>query len=114
MSTQKIKKFDELSKDIEDNDLEVNIEDLKKDKFEIESIIDVFNDPKDIPVSENVIGIPSDLSQKELKRGDTIYITAMIRKPGSSMTSPATQAVLRLRIIDIYRGLSYLNKVLNK
>jgi hypothetical protein len=38
----------------------------------------------------------------------------MIRKSGTSMTSPAVQAVLRLRIIDIYRGLSYLNKVLNK
>jgi len=38
----------------------------------------------------------------------------MIKKPGHSMTSPATQAVIKLRIVDIYQGLSYLNKVINK
>jgi hypothetical protein len=37
----------------------------------------------------------------------------MIKKAGHSMTSPATQAVLKLRIVDIYQGLSYLSKVIN-
>jgi hypothetical protein len=114
MAASKIKKFDELSKDIEDKDLEMDIEKLKKGGFEIESIIDVFHDPKDIEIKENIIGIPSDLSKKELSRGDTIYITALIKKKGVSFSSPATQAVLKVRIVDIYHGLSYLNKVLNQ
>jgi len=112
MKNAKIKKFDELSKDIEDKELEININDIKSGKFEIESIIDVFQDPKDI--KENFIGLQSDLTKKEVKRGDTIYITAMIKKSGHSMSSPATQAVIKLRVIDIYNGLSYLNKVINK
>lgn len=112
MKDTKIKKFDELSKDIEDKDLEISIDDIKSGKFEIESIIDVFQDPKDI--KENFVGLQSDLTKKEVKRGDTIYITAMIKKTGHSMSSPATQAVIKLRVIDIYNGLSYLNKVINK
>ena len=114
MSSKKIKKFDELSKDIMNNNLEMDIDNLKNGEFEIESIIDIFHDPKDIELKENVIGIPSDLSQKELKRGDTIYITALIKKKGISFTAPATQAVLKVRVVDIYHGLSYLNKVLNQ
>jgi len=106
------KKFDELSKDIDDKDLEFDFKKIKLGEFEIESIIDIFHDPKDI--KENFAGISSDLTKNEVKRGDTIYITAMIKKSGHSMTSPATQAVLKLRIIDIYNGLSYLNKVINK
>lgn len=111
MSDTKIKKFKELSQDVEKKELEIEFSRVKSGEFEIESIIDVFHDPKDI--KENFIGIQSDLSKKDLKRGDVIYITAMIKKAGHSMTSPATQAVLKLRIVDIYQGLSYLSKVIN-
>lgn len=112
MKDSKIKKFSQLSSDIENDNLEDNLD--KVTKFEIESIIDVFTEPEDNDLKENVIGIPSSLTDKEVKRGDLIYITAMIRKPGQSFTSPATQAVLKLRVVDIYKGLSYLNKVINK
>jgi hypothetical protein len=111
MSDTKIKKFKELSQDVEKKELEIEFSRVKSGEFEIESIIDVFHDPKDI--KENFIGMQSDLSKKDLKRGDVIYITAMIKKAGHSMTSPATQAVLKLRIVDIYQGLSYLSKVIN-
>lgn len=111
MSDTKIKKFKELSQDVEKKELGIEFSRIKSGEFEIESIIDVFHDPKDI--KENFIGMQSDLSKKDLKRGDVIYITAMIKKAGHSMTSPATQAVLKLRIVDIYQGLSYLSKVIN-
>lgn len=112
MKGRKIKKFDELSKDVEKEELEVDIDRIKE--FEIESIIDIFTEPEDKTVKENIIGVPSSLTNKEVKRGDLVYITAMIRKPGQSFTSPATQAVLKLRVVDIYQGLSYLNKVINQ
>lgn len=117
MNTHKIKKFQELSDDIKDPEmLELEngvVKSKSSDKFEIESIIDVFMDPKDLPVSEaNQIAFSPDLSNKEVKRGDTIYITAMVKKQGHSFSSPATQAVIKLRIIDIYHGLAYLNKVI--
>ena len=112
MSDTKIKKFKDLSEDIEKKKLEIEFSKIESGEFEIESIIDVFHDPKDI--KENFVGLQSDLTKKEVKRGDTIYITAMIKKPGHSMTSPATQAVIKVRFVDIYQGLSYLNKVINK
>lgn len=112
MKGRKIKKFDQLSKDLEKETFEVDDEKIKG--FEIESIIDIFTEPEEKDISENVIGVPTSLTEKEVKRGDLIYITAMIRKPGQSFTSPATQAVLKLRVVDIYQGLSYLNKVINR
>ena len=113
MSAPKIKKFKELSEDIEKKNLEVDIETIKSGEIQIDSILDIFTEPED-SVHENYIGVPNDLTNKPIKRGDLIYITALIRKSGSSMTSPATQAVIKLRVVDIYNGLSYLNKVINK
>ena len=57
---------------------------------------------------------PSASPTGESIMGDTIYITALIKKKGISFTAPATQAVLKVRVVDIYHGLSYLNKVLNQ
>ena len=109
----KIKKYDELSSDITDSNLEDDIEKMKGE-YQIEEILDIFTDPKDIPVVEGAIGINTDLSVKEVKRGDTIWITALLRKNGHSFTSPAVQGVIKLRVVDIYYGLQYLNKVINK
>jgi len=81
-------------------------------EIEIVSIKDIFNEPEKL-IESGIIGINNDLSNKDLKRGDIVYITAMIRKKGSSMSSPTTQAVIKVRVVDIYNGFSYLNKVIN-
>jgi hypothetical protein len=109
----KIKKYDELSSDIDRKDLEIDIEKLKGE-YQIEEILDIFTDPKDIPVKEGVMGVKADLSNKEIKRGEIIYITALVRKAGHSVSSPAVQSVIKLRVVDIYHGLSMLNKVINQ
>lgn len=113
---KKILNFNELSDDIENKKFNINIESDKSGSYEIESIIDIILDPNDIRITEgNIIGVPSDLTNKEVKRGDFVFITAMIRKSGSSsFSSPAVQGILKLRVVDIYNNLSYLNKVLNK
>lgn len=109
----KIKKYDELSSDIEKIELQSEIEKMTGE-YHIEEILDIFTDPSDIPVVEGAIGINTDLSVKDVKRGDTIWITALLKKQGHSYTSPAVQGVIKLRIIDIYYGLQYLNKVINQ
>lgn len=111
----RIKKYQELSKDIEGEIFEVDVEKIKNGEYEIESIIDVFLDPKDLPIKlqESGVGVNTDLSVKEVKRGDTIYITAFLRKPGMSLASPAVQGVLKLRVVDMFYGLQHLNKALN-
>ncbi len=110
-----MKKFTELSTDIESSDLQSESGKVQG-SVEIESVIDIFASPDesttDDLTSENLIALNTDLSNKEIKRGDEVYITAFIRKPGQSMTSPSTQSVLKLRVIDIYQGLSQLNRFL--
>jgi hypothetical protein len=111
----KIKKYKDLSDDIQSNDLNSDTEKLKGE-YQIEEILDIFTDPKDIPVTESAgaIGINTDLSVKEVKRGDYVWITALLRKPGQSFTSPAVQGILKLRVVDMFYGLQYLNKVINR
>lgn len=109
----KIKKYDELSTDIQNQDLESDIERLKGE-YQIEEILDIFTDPKDIPLTESAWPVNTDLSVKEVKRGDYIWITALLRKPGQSFNSPAVQGIIKLRVVDLFYGLQYLNKVINK
>lgn len=109
----KIKKYDELSSDIKDDKLKDEIVKLTGE-YQIEEILDIFLDPKDIPVVEGAIGVNTDLSVKEVKRGEYIWITALLKKNGHSFNSPAVQGVIKLRVVDIYYGLQYLNKVINR
>ena len=60
------------------------------------------------------MGIHTDLSNNEIKRGQLVYISALLRKEGHSLSSPAVQSVIKLRVIDIFKGLQYLNKVINQ
>jgi hypothetical protein len=121
MENNKIIKFNEykeektLSDDIEIIDIE-NDEKIDFKEFEIEHIIDVIL-PEDLEQGnsiEEAITTHVDGGGKDYKRGDTIYISAMIRKKGtSSFNSPSRTAVLKCRITDIFFGLKYLNKVIN-
>jgi|GEM_PF-4384030 len=110
---KKVKKFNELSDDIRDKEFSDYIQ-KASGEFQIEEILDIFLDPKDIPVKEGAIGINTDLSVKEVKRGDYVWITALLRKQGHSFTSPSVQGVIKLRVVDIFYGLQYLNKVINR
>lgn len=109
-----MKKFTNLSQDLENRELSLDTDKITE-PVEIESIVDIFVEPdSDITsgLDENLIALNTDLANKEVKRGDVVYITAFIRTEGQSMTSPSTQSVLKLRVIDIYKGLSQLNRLL--
>ena len=112
MKNAKIKKFDELSKDIENKSLEIDFEKITSGEFEIESIIDVIIG--DSGVSENISISGIDLSNRDVKRGDTLYITCLMKKKGVSFSSPSSQYTLKVRIVEMISGWSYLNKIINK
>lgn len=120
-----IKKFNEYSninkEEVEydnlSNDSIIEIDGIEVDKNEwvIDEIIDVHCDNEDM--KENAISLHSDLSSKPTKRGDFIWITALVRKNNTSFNNPSQQAVIKARIVDIYHGtsgLSHLNKALKK
>ena len=124
-----IDKFDEyfekndnqepLMNDIEGEFIDEYSEDFDPKDWEIDEIISIHdNDPsKSEEGMENTVeeAITFDTQvPKDIKRGDHIWITAMIKQKSTSYNNPGRQAVIKVRVIDIYYGLSHLNKVLNK
>ncbi len=111
---KKGKKLEPLSNDVEI--IKDEIEDMDKHKvstgeWEIVNVIDVSTNEPEM-TSETVV-VNADLGSKEVKRGDEIYITAMLKKKEGNWTQPNVMGVIKVRVIDIYNSLSILNS-LNK
>ena len=106
----KRKKSETLSDDIEDlkDDIDSSSKETKLDgEWEIASIIDV---SKNKPVNEAII-INAELGDKTIKRGDYIYITAMIHRKGSTAYHQQQMGVVKVRVTDIYNNLFILNSL---
>jgi hypothetical protein len=108
---------EDLSDDIETIEFD-DIEKVKSD-YEIESIIDVsFEEPEEKDYGNELkegagIGLHADLSVKEVKRGQILWISALLRKKGTtSFNSQAVQGVIKVRVVDYFYGLQYMKKAL--
>ena len=81
--------------------------------IEIVKVTGLITNEDEIKKLDEIAGGPvfsTDLGVKQVKRGDTIWITAFIQKPGSqSWANQQSQATLKCRIVDIYMGLNKLN-----
>ena len=81
--------------------------------IEIVKITGVITDEDEIKKLNEIAGGPvinTDLSLKQVKRGDTIWLTVLLQKPSSSAVYNAqTLGVLKVRITDIFYGLSKLS-----
>ena len=87
-----MKKFNELSDDIRDKEFETIYK--RHQWISNWEILDIFGDPKDIPVKEG-FRINTDLSVKSVKRGDYVWITSIIEKTRTwNFTSPSVQVLL--------------------
>ena len=113
----KKKEFEPLSDDIiAVQELEDGSIEKIKEPIQIVKVTGVVQDPKKIKkLEETISGGPvfsTDFQTKEVKRGDIIWLTAFIKKAGStSWSSQQSQAVLKCRIVDIYNGLNKLKYV---
>ena len=106
---EKSKKDKVLSTDISslDNQIEDEIEGTKLEgEWDIINIIDV---SKEMPTNEAII-INAELGDKTVKRGDYIYITALIQKKGSQFHQNQ-MGVIKVRVVDIYNSLLMLNNL---
>ena len=78
----------------------------------IVQITGVITDEEEIKKLNEIAGGPvlnTDLSLKQVKRGDTIWITCLLQKPSSSVFNSQSIGTLKVRIVDIYYGLSKLS-----
>lgn len=111
----KRKKKEPLADDLTGLQSKLNkIEKLKDGEFKIVNIVNVsVENPMDSPefmkeANSSALVINADFSGKDIKRNDSIYITAMVRKTDFSANS---FAVFKVRVIDIYSSLSILNSL---
>lgn len=86
-----------------------------KGTIKIVQITGVINDEDEIKKLDEIAGGPvlnTDISLKQVKRGDTVWLTALLQKPSSSTVyNTQTYGVLKCRIVDIYYGLNKLNQM---
>ena len=110
----KKKKDKNLSTDIQklEDQLENEVKGTKLDgEWEIVSVIDVSTQMPDINESKAMI-INAELGNHEIKRGEYIYITAQIKKPGQSQAYNQNQmGVIKVRVVDIYNTMFILNSL---
>lgn len=83
----------------------------KVQEVEILQITGVISEEEANKIDETFVVHAGDFSGKEIKRGDTVWLSCLMKKPGLSY-SPAQQGVLKTRISDIYLGLSKLNQLM--
>ena len=79
-------------------------------EFEIVGINDVsLDEPLELEnmIEEGATIINADIN-KEVKRGDILYITALLKKKNVNWNS---MGVIKVRIVDMYQGLSILNSL---
>lgn len=124
----KIKKFetytqDELMNDLDNNEFDIESgEEFDSSEWQIDSIIDIITDDPtkseeevldSTKIEENAVtfdmSVPRDIS-----RGDYVWVTALIKKKNANFNNPGRQAVIKLRVTEIYYGLAHLNKVINQ
>jgi len=114
--------YQNLSSDIEvlQKNSEGEIEKVDMKEWEVAKIVDVIKDPKEIEELENHIKeakggmkLSTDLDAKDVKRGDTLWLTAILAPRNKSVAySPGTMGVLKVRVVDIYYGLSKLKNMI--
>lgn len=106
---KKSKKDKTLSTDISSLDSQIDDE-LDGSKLDGEwDIINIIDVSKEMPTNEAII-INAELGDKTVKRGDYIYITALLQKKGSTFHQNQ-MGVLKVRVVDIYNTLLMLNNL---
>ena len=75
-------------------------------------ITGVITDEDEIKKLDEIAGGPvlnTDLSLKQVKRGQLIWLTCLLQKSSSSVYSSQTMGTISARIVDIWYGLSKLS-----
>ena len=83
-----------------------------KGPIQIVQITGMIDDPEEIKKLDEIAGGPvisTDLALKQVKRGQELWITCLLQKPSTAVYNSQTMGVLKVRIIDIYFGLSKLS-----
>ena len=121
MENKKLKKYKDFKPDKTDKNQNIQydimlVKDEKgklkkvKEPMQIVQITGLLTDDEMKELTENHI-VHASFVGEDIKRGDVIWLSCLLKKPGASYT-PNQQGVLKLRVVDIYLGLSKLNSIM--
>jgi hypothetical protein len=86
-----------------------------KEPVKILQVTGIITDPEKIKKLESVSGGPvfsTELKVKSVKRGDIIWLTALLERPHATTSWNAqTMGVIKARVVDYYYGLNKLKYV---
>lgn len=112
---KKINEFQPLSDDIIAlSKLENGEYDKISEPINILQITGVVTDENEIKKIEEGFTLDTSINVKDIKRGDVIYLTALIQRTKGSSINSQTLSVIKVRIIDYFLGLNKLNNIIKK
>jgi len=83
--------------------------------WEIDTILSVITDPKDIEKYENAgTNVSSDLTIKSVSVGQTLWLTALLKPRNKSTAYPIGEmGVIQVKVVQTFYGLGKLNQLKN-
>jgi hypothetical protein len=115
---KEIKKFDKtktyepLSDDIIAlNKLDTGEYEEITEPIEIVQITGMITDEEEIKQLEESFVLDTSVTIKDIKRGDTIWMTALLQRTSGSSINSQKLGVVKVRVVDYYWGLNKLNQI---
>lgn len=115
---KEIKKFDKtktyepLSDDIVVlNKLDTGEYEEIEEPIEIVQITGMITDEDEIKMLEESFVLDTSITIKDIKRGDTLWMTALLQRTSGSSINSQKLGVVKVRVVDYYWGLNKLNQI---
>jgi len=108
----KIKKFKDLSNDVTAlSKLDDGTYEEIKEPISILQITGIITDEKELDKIEEAFTLDTSVVVKDIKRGDILYLTALLEKSNSQSRNAQNWGVIKVRVVDYYWGLNKLNTI---
>jgi hypothetical protein len=82
-----------------------------KEPVNILQITGMITDPDEIKKIDEAFTLDTSVVIKDIKRGDILYLTALLEKTTTTSRNPQNWGVVKVRVVDYYWGLNKLNQL---
>lgn len=90
---------------------EKELEEIDSEEYEVDKIVDIFTDMEEVKESVGT-GLSSDMQPKTIERGDTIYLTALLKPRNKSIAyAHGEMGVIKVKVQQTWYGLNKLNNL---
>ena len=109
---KKLKEFEPLADDITAlAKLEDGTYEEIKEPVSILQVTGLITDPEEIKQIEEAFTMDTSVVVKDIKRGDILWLTALLEKTNTTSRNAQNWGVVKVRVVDYYYGLNKLNQI---